>query len=83
VYFLANELEVHFVWQSNQESSVLVISRVFDDYYIMDCDIISTLKVTPRRTDSNDQFIILATIEVAFVLACVGVSTPGGPWTDE
>jgi hypothetical protein len=45
------------------------MSRAFDDYYIKDCGIISALEVTQRRTDSNDQFVILATVEVAFVPA--------------
>jgi hypothetical protein len=62
---------VHFVWQPSQESSVLAISRAFDDYYIKDCGIISAPEVTQRRTDSNDQFVILATIGVPFVPACL------------
>jgi hypothetical protein len=37
---------VHFVWQPNQESSVLVMSRAFDDYYIEDCGVILALEVT-------------------------------------
>ncbi|AQK44734.1 dicer-like 103 [Zea mays] len=44
------------------------MSRAFDDYYIMDCGVISTPEVTQRRTDINDQFVILATVELAFVL---------------
>jgi hypothetical protein len=77
VYYIADEPEVHFIWQSSQESSVLAMSRTFDDYYIMDCDvisapeIISVPEVTQRRTDSNDQFVILATVTVAFVLVCL------------
>ncbi|PWZ40787.1 putative protein phosphatase 2C 48 [Zea mays] len=47
------------------------MSRAFDDYYIMDCGVISTPEVTQRRTDSNDQFVILATVGVAFVLVCL------------
>jgi hypothetical protein len=47
------------------------MSRTFDDYYIMDCGVISALEVTQRRTDSNDQFVILATVVVAFVLLCL------------
>jgi hypothetical protein len=47
------------------------MSRTFDDYYIMDCGIISAPEVTQRRTDSNDQFVILATVEVAFVQVCL------------
>jgi hypothetical protein len=66
VYYLADEPGVHFVWQSSQELSVLAMSRAFDDYYIKDCGVISTLEVTQRRTDSNDQFIILTTVGVAF-----------------
>jgi hypothetical protein len=54
VYYLADEPGVHFVWQPSQESSVLAMSRVFDDYYIEDCGIILALEVTQRRTDSND-----------------------------
>jgi hypothetical protein len=66
VYYLANESEVHFVWQPNQESSVLDMSHAFDDYYIMDCGVISAPEVTQRRTDNNDQFVILPTVGVAF-----------------
>jgi hypothetical protein len=47
------------------------MSRRFDDYYIMDCDVISAPEVMQRRTDSNDQFVILATVTVAFVLVCL------------
>jgi hypothetical protein len=54
VYYLADEPGVHFVWQHNQESSVLAISCAFDDYYIKDYDVILALEVTQRRTDSND-----------------------------
>ncbi|ONM10414.1 putative protein phosphatase 2C 33 [Zea mays] len=38
------------------------MSRAFDDYYIMDCGIISAPEVTQRRTDNNDQFVILPTV---------------------
>jgi hypothetical protein len=58
---------VHFVWQPNQESSILVMSRVFDDYYIEDCGVILAPEVTQRRIDNNDQFVILATAMVAFM----------------
>jgi hypothetical protein len=54
VYYLADELGVHFIWQPSQESSVLTMSRVFDAYYIKDCDDISAPEVTQRRTDNND-----------------------------
>jgi hypothetical protein len=70
VYYLADEPEVHFVWQPSQESSVLDISRSFDDYYIMDYGVISVLEVTQRRTGSNDQFVILPTVRVSF---CAGL----------
>jgi hypothetical protein len=70
VYYPADEPEVHFVWQPSQESSVLAMSRAFDDYCIMDCDVISAPEVTQRRTDSNDQFVILAIVRVAF---CAGL----------
>jgi hypothetical protein len=62
---------VHFVLQPSQESSVLGMSRAFDDYYIEDCDVILASEVTQRRTDNNDQFAILATVGVAFVPACL------------
>jgi hypothetical protein len=47
------------------------MSRVFDVYYIEDCGVILVPEVTQRRTDNNDQFIILATLGVAFVSACL------------
>ena len=68
---VADEPGVHFVWQPNQESSVLVMSRAFDDYYIKDCGVISAPEVTERRTDNNEQFVILATVGIAFVSACL------------
>jgi hypothetical protein len=63
MYYLTDESEVHFVWQPSQESSVLDMSRAFDDYYIMDYGVISASEVTQRRTNNNDQFIILPTVE--------------------
>jgi hypothetical protein len=60
---------VHFVLQPSQESLVLGMSRAFDDYYIEDCGVIFAPEVTQRRTDNNDQFVILATVGVAFVSA--------------
>jgi hypothetical protein len=54
VYYLADEPGVHFVWQPRQKSSVLAMSRAFDDNYIKDCGIISAPEVTQRMTDSND-----------------------------
>jgi hypothetical protein len=47
------------------------MSRVFDDYYIEDYGVILALEVMQRRTDNNDQFVILAIIGVAFVPACL------------
>jgi hypothetical protein len=41
------------------------MSRAFDDYYIKDCGVISP-EIMQRRTDSNDQFVILTTVRVAF-----------------
>jgi hypothetical protein len=52
-------------------SWVLILSRAFDDKYIMDCGVISAPDVTQRRIDSNDQFVILATVRVAFVMSCL------------
>ena len=54
MYYLADEPGVHFVWQPNQESSVLSMSCVFGDYYIKDYGIILAPEVTQRMTDSND-----------------------------
>jgi hypothetical protein len=62
---------VHFVLQRSQKSSVLGMSRVFDDYYIENYGVILALEVTQRRTDNNDQFVILATVVVAFVPVCL------------
>jgi hypothetical protein len=47
------------------------MSRAFDDYYIKDCGVISASEVTQRRIGSNDQFVILVVVGVAFVLACL------------
>ena len=71
MYYLADKPGMHFVWQLDQESSGLAMSRAFDNYYIKDCGVISAPEVTQRRTDNNDQFAILATIGVAFVSAYV------------
>jgi hypothetical protein len=61
VYYLTDEAGVHFVWQTNQESSVLTMSHTFDDYSIKDCGVISAPEVIQRRTDNNGKFDILAT----------------------
>jgi hypothetical protein len=45
------------------------MSRAFDDYYIEDCSVILAPEVTQRRIDNSDQFVILATVRVAFVPA--------------
>ena len=45
--------------------------RVIDDYYIKDCGVILAPEVTQRRIDNSDQFVILATVRVAFVPACL------------
>jgi hypothetical protein len=60
---------MHFVWQHNQESSVLVMSRAFDDYYIENHGVILAPEVTHRRINNSDQFVILTTVRVAFVPA--------------
>jgi hypothetical protein len=46
------------------------MSQAFGVYYIMDCGVISAPEVMQRRTDSNDQSVILPTIGVAF---CAGL----------
>jgi hypothetical protein len=71
LYYLADEPGIHFVWQPSQESSGLTMSRAFVDKYIKDCGVILALEVTRRRNNNNDQFVILATIGVAFVPACL------------
>jgi hypothetical protein len=43
--------------------------RAFDDYYIEECGVILTPKVTQRRIDNSDQFVILTTVRIAFVPA--------------
>jgi hypothetical protein len=47
------------------------MSRAFDDCYIEDRGVILASEVTHRRTDNSDQFVILATVRVAFVPACL------------
>jgi hypothetical protein len=47
------------------------MSRASGDYYIEDCGVILAPEVTQRRIDNSDQFVILATVRVAFVLACL------------
>jgi hypothetical protein len=47
------------------------MSRAFDYYYIKDYDVISVPEVTQRSTGSNDQFVILVTVGVAFVPICL------------
>jgi hypothetical protein len=47
------------------------MSCVFDDYYIEDYGIILASEVTERRIDNSDQFVILATVRVAFVPTCL------------
>jgi hypothetical protein len=69
--YLADEPMVHFVLQPNQESSVLGMSRAFDDYCIEDRGVILTHEMTQRMTDNNNQFVILATVGVAFVPTCL------------
>jgi hypothetical protein len=54
VYYLVDEPGVHFIWQLIQKSSVLTMSRAFDDYYIKYYGVISAPEVTQRRTDNND-----------------------------
>jgi hypothetical protein len=47
------------------------MSCTFDDYYIKDCGVILPPEVTQRRIDNSDHFVILATVRVAFVPACL------------
>ncbi|ONM52328.1 putative protein phosphatase 2C 33 [Zea mays] len=45
------------------------MSQAFGVYYIMDCGVISAPEVMQRRTDSNDQSVILPTIGAWGVLS--------------
>jgi hypothetical protein len=54
MYYLADELGVHFVWQPSQESSVLAMSCASNDYYINDYGVILAPEVTQMRTNNND-----------------------------
>jgi hypothetical protein len=47
------------------------MSHAFDDYYIENCGVILATEVTQRMIDNTDQFIILATVMVAFVSVCL------------
>jgi hypothetical protein len=47
------------------------MSCAFDDYYIEDCGVILAPEVTQTRIHNSDQFVILATVRVDFVLACL------------
>jgi hypothetical protein len=47
------------------------MSCAFDDYYIKDCGVILAPEVTQRRIDNSGQFVILATVMVTFVAACL------------
>jgi hypothetical protein len=47
------------------------MSCAFDDYYIEDCGVILAAEVMQRRIDNSDQFVILATVRVAFVMVCL------------
>jgi hypothetical protein len=65
VYYLADEPGVHFVWQPNQESSVLAMSHAFDVYYIEDCGVIGA----EGDAEEDRQQCPLAIVGVAFVSA--------------
>jgi hypothetical protein len=71
VYYLTDEPGAHFVWQLIQESLVLAMSRAFDDYYNQGLWHHLNAGGTQRRTNNNDQLIIIATVGVAFVLVCL------------
>jgi hypothetical protein len=47
------------------------MSCAFDDYYIEDCGIILASEVTQKMIDNSDQFVILATVRVAFAPTCL------------
>jgi hypothetical protein len=55
----------------HHEQEALALASLIDDYYIEDCGVILAPEVTQRRIDNSDQFVILATVGVAFVSACL------------
>lgn len=61
VFCLEDEPGVHRVWQPEEESPGLAMSRAFGDYCIKEYGLVSVPEVTQRHISTRDQFVILAT----------------------
>lgn len=61
VFCLEDEPGVHRVWQPEEESPGLAMSRAFGDYCIKEYGLVSVPEVTQRHISNRDQFVILAT----------------------
>ncbi|KAH0855679.1 hypothetical protein HID58_003979 [Brassica napus] len=61
VFCLEDEPGVHRVWQPEEESPGLAMSRAFGDYCIKEYGLVSIPEVTQRHISNRDQFVILAT----------------------
>ncbi|KAL0858037.1 hypothetical protein Bca101_063191 [Brassica carinata] len=61
VFCLEDEPGVHRVWQPEEESPGLAMSRAFGDYCIKEYGLVSVPEVTQRNISTRDQFVILAT----------------------
>lgn len=61
VFCLDDEPGVHRVWQPDNDTPGLAMSRAFGDYCIKEFGLISVPEVTQRNITSKDQFIVLAT----------------------
>lgn len=61
VFCLEDEPGVHRVWQPEEESPGLAMSRAFGDYCIKKYGLVSVPEVTQRHISTRDQFVILAT----------------------
>lgn len=59
------------MWQPEEESPGLAMSRAFGDYCIKDYGLVSVPEVTQRHISIRDQFIILATDGVRTFLSAL------------
>uniref|UniRef100_A0A1J3CWA1 protein-serine/threonine phosphatase n=2 Tax=Noccaea caerulescens TaxID=107243 RepID=A0A1J3CWA1_NOCCA len=61
VFCLQDEPGVHRVWQPEEETPGLAMSRAFGDYCIKEYGLVSVPEVTHRHISIRDQFVVLAT----------------------
>ncbi|CAA7015874.1 unnamed protein product [Microthlaspi erraticum] len=61
VFCLQDEPGVHRVWQPEEQTPGLAMSRAFGDYCIKEYGLVSVPEVTQRHISIRDQFVILAT----------------------